>query len=230
MSRIAVPVAIVLGLVLAQAPEALAQKAKMNDAQCAPALAVAAPPSERWAAWQPLLGEWEGTGGPGAPVSGVFTFLPDLGSAVLVRKHKALVGAAKEGQPAPAVHEDLMIVFPVGREVRANYFDNEGLAIKYVVTPARDGKSFVFDSPASGDQPAFRLTYRVQAEGEVAVLFEMSPTGKADAFRKVVEGTAKRKALPPAPPAPPAPPPAPPAPPAAAAAPPAPPAPPAPGK
>jgi hypothetical protein len=148
---------------------------------------------DTWAAFRFILGEWagEGDGQPGQGRGG-FTFAPDLGGKVLVRKNRNEIPAAN-GRTA-ATHEDLLIVYrgTDGKRNKAIYFDNEDHVIQYSVTAADDGKSLVFLSDAVPSQPRFRLTY-AKAKGEtVNVKFEIAPPGK-DEFKTYVEGTVRRK-------------------------------------
>jgi hypothetical protein len=89
---------------------------------------------EKWADWRPFLGTWEGAGGGGpGQGSGGFTFTPELQGAVLVRHSYAQYPATKD-KPAYR-HDDLMVIYPVpsGKKTRADYWDNEGHVIHYVV-------------------------------------------------------------------------------------------------
>src|SRR6202043_3487814 len=86
----------------------------------------------RWAPLAFLIGEWtgEGGGGPGQG-SGGFSFLPDQGGKILVRKNRADYAATKD-RPAFS-HTDLMIVYNEQGEtkLRAIYFDMEDHVIHY---------------------------------------------------------------------------------------------------
>ena len=152
-------------------------------------------PSDPWSAWRHLLGEWDSANPPGQG-QGHFSFAPDLGGKVLVRRHAADVPAA-EGRPG-GHHEDLMVVYPAsdGAPYRAMYFDNEGHVIAYAAAVQDDGRTVVLTSDAAPGAPRFRLTYLLPAEGPATVRFEMAPPGTPDAFSVYLEGKAVRKAAP----------------------------------
>ena len=128
---------------------------------------------QRWAPIAFLIGEWtgEGGGGPGQG-SGGFSFLPDQGGKILIRKNRADYPASKD-QPAFS-HTDLMIVYnePGETKLRAIYFDMEDHVIHYTVAPSADGNSVRFVSDN------FRLTYRKTSSDSLALKFEIAPPGK----------------------------------------------------
>jgi len=146
---------------------------------------------DRWAPVSFLIGEWtgEGGGGPGQG-SGGFSFLPDQGDTVLVRKNRADYPATKD-KPA-FTHTDLMIVYREAGEstLRAIYFDSEDHVIHYTVEPSDSGVRFVGE--ISAKNPRYRLTYRKTGNDSIAILFEMAPPGKPDAYTKYIEATARR--------------------------------------
>ncbi|MGB9032445.1 MAG: hypothetical protein WCC27_20135 [Acidobacteriaceae bacterium] len=160
-----------------------------------PMLAVAqAAPLDPWAGWKFLLGEWEAgdsSGVPGAASDGGFTFEPELGGTVLVRKNHAEYPATKD-HPAFS-HDDLMVVYREGGATKALYDDSEGHVIHYDATVAPDGKQVEFVSEAGGGGPQFRLTYGNLGDGMVKVLFEIAPPDKPGGFARYVEATVRRK-------------------------------------
>ena len=91
--------------------------------------------TDAWGKFGFILGEWigEGGGAPGAG-SGSFSFLPDLGGKILVRKNHSEYPADKD--KPPVVHDDLLIVYrdAPDPDEKAIYFDNEGHVIHYDVT------------------------------------------------------------------------------------------------
>jgi hypothetical protein len=143
----------------------------------------------RWAPLAFLIGEWvgEGGGGPGQG-TGEFSFQPDLGGAILIRKNVSRYPATKD-KPAYS-HTDLLIV---DSTLRAIYFDDEGHTIHYAVEPLPDGKGVQFLSDAVATQPRYRLTYRKTGDDQVAIRFEIAPPGKPEAFSTYIEATARRK-------------------------------------
>jgi hypothetical protein len=156
-------------------------------------------PSRSWPGWEMVLGHWvgdESRGKPGQSTSSGFSFVPELGGKVLVRRDRAEYPAAS-GRPAFS-HEGLMVVHPVEKTkgFRAVYFDNEGHVIDYEVAVAAKDKRIVFTSAVKADAPAprFRLTYEAVPSG-LSIRFEVAPPGKPDAFSTYVEGTAHRPAV-----------------------------------
>jgi hypothetical protein len=145
----------------------------------------------RWASLAFLIGEWtgEGGGGPGQGTGG-FSFLPDQGGKILIRKNRAEYPASKD-RPAFS-HTDLMIVYnePGGTKLRAIYFDTEDHTIHYTVEPSSDGKSVQFVSDN------FRLTYRKTGPDTLALKFEIAPPGKPGAYATYIDATARRNQKP----------------------------------
>jgi hypothetical protein len=113
-----------------------------------------------------LQGEWVAEGGG-------FSLKPELGGKVLVRRNKS------------GAHEDLMVI----QGGHADYWDNEGHAIRYTVTA--DGKSAVLISDGDAAGPRYRLAYTLTAADTVSIKFEIAPPGKP--FQKYLEGSARRK-------------------------------------
>jgi hypothetical protein len=113
-----------------------------------------------------LQGEWVAEGGG-------FSLKPELGGKILVRRNKS------------GTHEDLMVI----QGGHADYWDNEGLVIRYGVTA--DGKSAVLLSEGDAASPRYRLTYTLTATDTVSIKFEIAPPGKP--FQKYLEGSARRK-------------------------------------
>jgi hypothetical protein len=128
-----------------------------------------------------LLGEWDGggTGTPGQATGGT-TFAPGLQDRVIVRTNVAVVGATDK---APASrHDDLMIIYADDTgSARADYYDNEGHVIRYVVTVPGPGRA-VFTSESSPNSPRCRLTYDAAPDGAVKGAFLLASPGKPDAF------------------------------------------------
>jgi len=151
-----------------------------------------AEPNADWGPLRFLVGEWTGEGGgePGEGTGG-FSFLPDLGGKVLIRKNRAEYPATPE-RPAYA-HDDLMIVYrePSGDALRAIYFDSEAHVIRYAVeADDAGGVRFVSDEASPG--PRFRLSYAPAGADAVALRFEIAPPGGAG-FATYIEATARRR-------------------------------------
>jgi hypothetical protein len=144
--------------------------------------------------WQPLqflVGDWSG-GGSGKPgdANGEFSLRFDLDKRILVRRNHA-VSQAKSGSVSSGRHEDLMIIYPQSGvpPFRAEYFDNEGHVIRYLVSVAE--RKAVFESAAEGTGPRFRLTYELKTDGQLAIEFAMAMPGRS--YQPYVSGTARRK-------------------------------------
>ena len=146
---------------------------------------------DRWAPLAFLIGDWtgEGGGGPGQG-SGGFSFLPDQGGKILIRKNRADYPASKD-HPAFS-HTDLMIVYnePGETKLLAIYFDMEDHVIHYTVEPSADGNSVQFVSEN------FRLTYRKTGPDSLALKFEIAPPGKPGAYAPYIDATARRNQKP----------------------------------
>lgn len=128
------------------------------------------PEAPRWASLRFLIGEWIGTGAgqPGAS-TGAFSFRPELGGHILVRR--SFAGRAKSR------HEDLLIIYsdsatPSGPAI---YFDSEGHVIRYRVTVPSPGTA-VFESDPGDPGPRYRLTYTT-AGRDLDGKFEISTPG-----------------------------------------------------
>ncbi len=132
-----------------------------------------------------LVGDWVGEGDGG---SGSFSFAYDLQNSVLVRRNHTEYPATDKR--SALVHDDLLIIFPEGNDLRAMYWDNEKHVIRYTVKPVTDGVDFI--SEATEGAPRFRLTYRNGSEGKLDIAFEIAPPGKD--FSPYLQGKARRVA------------------------------------
>ena len=148
-------------------------------------------PADRWAPLAFLIGEWtgEGGGGPGQG-SGGFSFLPDQGNTILIRKNRADYPATKD--QAAHTHTDLMMVYQEAGKLRAIYFDMEDHVIHYSVEPAPDGASVQFVGDIAASAPRYRLTYTKTGADVVAIKFEIAPPGKPDAFSTYIQAKARK--------------------------------------
>lgn len=144
-----------------------------------------------WGPLQFLVGDWTGGGGGGpGQGSGDFSFTPDLQGKILVRRSFAEYPATKE--KAAYRHDDLMILYRESptADLRADFFDNEGHVIRYLVQPSNE-KQVVFVTPSGMAGPRFRLTYKSAGSDALAGKFEIAPPGKE--FAPYLEWTAHRK-------------------------------------
>ena len=152
------------------------------------------PATDRWNAWQFLVGEWtaEGGGGPGQG-TGTFSFEFDLQGKVLVRRNRSDYPATND-RPAFS-HQDLMIVYrePGAKSAQAIYFDNEGHVIHYTAELTADQESLVFLSDLLPSAARYRLTYTKAKNQTLNIKFEIAPPDKTRSFSTYLEGTAHRK-------------------------------------
>ena len=145
-----------------------------------------------WAALEKMKGEWVGDGkGKPGDSTGSFTFLPDLQGKVYIRKNRADYPATKD-RPA-FTHEDLMTVYRDGDIIRADYFDNEGHVIRYIVTASADQTGVIFVSSPEPKAPRYRLRYNFGEPGRMKLAFDMAAPGKPDQFQNYVEASLRRK-------------------------------------
>lgn len=140
-----------------------------------------------WASLNWLSGSWVGAGGGAQQGAGGFSFAPEAGGKVLVRRNIADY-PAQGGRPAQH-HEDLMVIYPRGEQIRADYWDSEGQTIHYEVTFPKPGEVVFLSDAAPG--PRFRLTYRQRAGG-LDGQFEIAPPDKPAQFQNYLTWTARR--------------------------------------
>jgi hypothetical protein len=146
-----------------------------------------------------LLGEWMAAGGgePGTS-SGITAFTPALQDRVILRTSHAEYPASSSG-PASR-HDDLVIIYSAeGGGLRADYYDNEGHVIRYVVTVVSPGEA-VFTSEAAAGAPAYRLTYTLAPEAVLKGRFEIAPPERPDAFSTYLSWESRQATPPAAPP------------------------------
>lgn len=138
-----------------------------------------------------LIGEWPAAeaGRPGVP-SGGATFTWGLQDRVIVRTSHAEYPATA-GRPGSR-HDDLMIIYAVGGGgVRADYYDNEGHVIRYLVSfPAR-GQAVFVSEPAEGEA-RFRLSYVLDPAGVLKGQFAIAPPGTPDAFKPYLDWESRK--------------------------------------
>jgi len=135
-----------------------------------------------------LLGDWDAIGLP-AGESGAFNFSLAVQDRIIVRTNYAK-NPARDGKPATR-HDDLMVIFVEGNEVKADYFDSEQHVIHYVVQP-RGPKDVVFVSEPRAGEPRYRLSYVLAANGQLKGSFEIAPAEAPDAFKPMLAWTARK--------------------------------------
>ena len=148
------------------------------------------PAKSRWAAWQPFLGTWVGSGsGQPGQGAGEFTLEKSLQGAVLVRHNFADYPATKE--KAAYRHDDLMVIYSDGEKTRAEYWDNEDHVVHYGVEVL--GNKLVFLSDEAQPGPRFRLTYVKSGTDALQLTFEIAPPNDRSAFKTYITAEVKRK-------------------------------------
>jgi hypothetical protein len=151
-----------------------------TPAATAPALAA------EWAPLAFLVGRWEADGGgaPGAS-TGTFSFEAVADGHALLRRNESISPSGR--------HTDVMLIHSDGAGgFGATYADNEGHVIRYAVTATAEPKGVVFLSDAGSGGPRFRLTYRHNPDGTVAIAFDIAPPGGTE-FKNYVQGVGHRK-------------------------------------
>jgi hypothetical protein len=148
-----------------------------------PGSAQAQPPAAKpdWAPLSFLQGDWRGESVKGS--TGEFSFKPELGDRVLVRRD-----SAKPASNPKELHEGLMVVYPEGSGFRADFWDNEGHTIHYRVATS-EGQAVFTSEEGSG--PRFRLTYKKNPDSTLHVTFDVAPPGGE--YKTYIEGSARRK-------------------------------------
>jgi hypothetical protein len=138
-----------------------------------------------------LAGTWEAAGGAKEMQgAGKTTFEVVNQGHAMVRKNFASYPATP--QRAAYRHDDLMVIYPDGSRVRADYFDSEGHIIHYTVTIASDG-SAVFVSDVIANTPRYRLTYAPDAKtGTVQGKFEVASPATPETFAPYLAWSAHR--------------------------------------
>jgi hypothetical protein len=138
-------------------------------------------------ALQFLLGEWEGQDAQGGATGG-FTFTPAVQNHVIVRTNYSNTPATASS-PASR-HDDLMTIYVEGKVVKADYFDNEGHVIRYLVQ-STPGEA-VFLSEVRPGEPRYRLTYTRVSATTIKGRFDVAPPGRPDQFAAYLSWNARK--------------------------------------
>lgn len=134
-----------------------------------------------------LMGSWTGVGGGAEQGVGAFSFTPEAGGQVIVRRNVADY-PAQDGKPA-SHHEDLMVIEGAGAAITARYWDSEGQTIHYQVSAPQPGVVVFLSHEPAG--PRFRLTYRRTSEG-LNGSFEIARPGHRDQFKPYLTWKARK--------------------------------------
>jgi hypothetical protein len=150
-------------------------------------VAVGAHAAPDWGRLDWLVGDWTMEGAGGRQGSGGFTFTPDAGGRVLVRRSHADY-PAQDGKPAVR-HEDLMVIEPHAAGLRATCWEGDGHVIHYEVRAPEPGLVEFVSTDTAG--PGYRLSYRRTPVGLEGGL-EIAPSNDRDRFRPYLKWTARR--------------------------------------
>jgi hypothetical protein len=134
-----------------------------------------------------LLGEWEGLGEQGAATGGS-AFTPAVQNRVIVRTNYSNTPASASS-PASR-HDDLMTIYVEGDVVKADYFDNEGHVIRYLVQ-STPGEA-VFLSEVRPGEPRYRLTYTRVSATTIKGRLHVAPPGRPDQFAAYLSWNARK--------------------------------------
>jgi hypothetical protein len=136
-----------------------------------------------------LIGDWRAIDTvPGE--SGAFAFKLAVQDHVIVRTNEATYAATSE-RPAQR-HDDLLIIYAENGSLKADYFDNEGHVIRYVVE-APGQNTVVFVSNPGPREPRYRLTYKAGPDDALTGSFEVAPPGSHDGFKPYLSWRARRR-------------------------------------
>jgi hypothetical protein len=137
-----------------------------------------------------LLGAWEALPGADSSAgSGRATFAPAIQGQVIVRTSYAQYPAG--GGRTASRHDDVMVIYAEGDTVRADYYDNEGHVIRYVVRVPAPGTA-VFVSAPVGNGPRYRLTYAQTGASTVDGRFEIAPPSAPETFRTYLSWSTRK--------------------------------------
>src|SRR6267378_152959 len=111
--------------------------------------------------------------------NGGFTFSLGVQNRVMTRTNYATYDA-RNGRAASR-HDDLMVIYEEGGQLKADYFDSERHVIRYLVEPRGD-HDVMFVSDAKPSDPRYRLRYTARNDGTLAGRFEIAAPGTPDAL------------------------------------------------
>ena len=182
MIKLTLSLALLAMLGCAPAPVAPERAAPVPTPPPAPTATPTPALDASWGALRDLVGAWEGASEQ-EQSKGTMTLTPDLGGQVLVRRG---TNDSPRGH-----HEDLTIIRRAdGGTFRADYFDNEGHVIRYLVQPRPGGVVFV--SEIRPGEPRYRLTYTRADDATITGGFEVAPPGRPDEFAAYLSWRARK--------------------------------------
>ena len=142
------------------------------------------------AAAAPLMGRWVADPDPRTPgASGWMTVERGAGGRALLRRNHAEYPPTKDR--AAFTHDDLLLLFSENGQLRADYLDNEGHVIRYLVQ-APNASTLVFVSDATAPGPRFRLTYTWPSKDRIDLTFEIAAPGPSTEFKPYIQARLHR--------------------------------------
>jgi hypothetical protein len=136
-----------------------------------------------------LIGGWQAVDTPPGE-SGAFTFKLSVQDHIMVRTNEATYAATAE---RPALrHDDLLVIYGERGSLRADYFDREGHVIRYAVR-TQNANVVVFVSDLSPNEPRYRLTYSMAADGVLLGSFEIASPAAPETFKPYLSWKARKR-------------------------------------
>lgn len=138
-----------------------------------------------------LVGQWKSEDGRVADTdqrsrgSSIISVEAD-GNALLRRDQTQILD--RRGRPTTTFRQ-LMVIYPEGATLRADYQDGEGHVIHYTSAVVKPGKSVSF-AGVSVTGPTFVLTYELQTPNTVSVVFGIGTPGQV---HPIATGTLVRR-------------------------------------
>ena len=148
-------------------------------------LAALAKDTDKLAPLSFLVGTWEASS---AGTTASTTFERSLNGKIIVR-HGSANYAATATTPAMK-HEDLLVIYPLGDKLRADYFDSEGYVVPYEVK-VTGRNSAVLTSDAISGAPRARITYKID-KGGLSTNMEIAPAATPDKFAPYLAWDSKK--------------------------------------
>jgi hypothetical protein len=145
----------------------------------------------KWQPWQFLLGTWKGDAkGTAGDGPGEFTFKTDLDGKILVATNNQEFGANSEH--AGFTYRSMMVVYLLGVDTAAIFYDNEGHVLNYSVQFSNNPRRVTFTGERVPYAPRFRFSYIDNGDGTLKAVFETAPANTPTVYSSHVEGTARK--------------------------------------
>jgi hypothetical protein len=145
----------------------------------------------KWQPWQFLLGKWKGDAkGVAGEGSGEFSFRTELDGKILVVTNSQEFGATSEH--AAFTYQSMMVVYLLGVDTAAIFYDNEGHVLNYTVQFSDNPKKVTFIGQRVAYAPRFRFSYVDNGDGTLKAVFETAPANTPTVYSSHVEGTVRK--------------------------------------